>query len=102
MTSAALNYQEEGSRLIFDAMNGFKIEPLPGVGELRTGECPRCEHEIELRLAPRAWAKVGFGDLGSHDKTTEIITFCNCEEEHPGRPADRTGCGLFSVVRVRA
>jgi hypothetical protein len=68
------------------------------------GKCDRCKHwmTVELPIEDRTHRKV------SKDRDNETlgnrwfvkVAFCNCGEDHPGRPKDRLGCGAFGALRV--
>jgi len=81
-----------------------------------TGACPRCEHGLP---AARRWLVVvspitkmndrerrrlaaelrgADVDLSQGDETFELS--CQCDQEHPGRPHGRTGCGATFDLRV--
>jgi hypothetical protein len=71
------------------------------------GPCPRCEHVFsasKVRTAVTDWE----GTLGeSADERdpgaaefVEVDLWCECDDEHPGRPDGRTGCG--AAYRVPA
>lgn len=58
------------------------------VGWVKTGECPRCRHPIAV------YQEIVYGVLPSL-----VVATCNCEEAHPGRPADlKQGCGQHGRV----
>jgi hypothetical protein len=60
-------------------------------------ECPSCGHAC---TAP--WPTEGYWvglapSSGAEEPGGEWITVpCACEENHPGRPADRAGCGFYA------
>jgi hypothetical protein len=80
------------------------------------GTCPRCEHGLP---AARRWLvavspitklndrdrrrlaadlRAAGVDLSHGDETFELS--CQCDEEHPGRPEGRKGCGATFDLRV--
>ncbi|MEV0794103.1 hypothetical protein [Kribbella sp. NPDC050459] len=88
------------------AAGTFVIENF-GVGtSLLGGRCPRCDASIEIPLLDDVFR----GDLGSRPgggtgapggiRSVPII--CTCAEAHPGRPADRVGCGAYWIFDVPA
>jgi hypothetical protein len=50
------------------------------------GPCPRCAAFLEILVSGSVVRTVG-GD--------PVVVICDCECEHPGRPADRRGCGAY-------
>jgi hypothetical protein len=80
-----------------------------------SGTCPRCGHPIQHREWLVAVAgslrvnnkqmeallshldEIGI-DLSRGDETIDIT--CPCDEEHPGRPENKRGCGARFRVRV--
>ena len=62
------------------------------------GPCPRCGHTFSERrvrtaVTDRTGTLGGPGD-GVGGSFVEVDLWCGCEDEHPGRPDGKTGCGV--------
>jgi hypothetical protein len=76
-------------------------EPKPGLRILR-GSCPRCGAIIDIPLMPSVFGgnrssstvlrpgATSKGDAGSIEPV-----LCTCDDDHPGRPDGRRGCGAY-------
>ena len=73
-----------------------------------SGDCPRCEDDVEFSMEFDAPLPGKFGGLGQSIITlpapaqyVTIDVVCHCRGEHPGRPADvHRGCGILFAVEV--
>ena len=60
--------------------------------------CPACKHECD-REPPGGGTVAALDDqpLGDDEPAGEWVTLrCVCQEEHPGRPTDKRGCGFYA------
>jgi hypothetical protein len=70
------------------------------------GPCPRCGHDNTQTkvLSAVTTSKVGNMDeaaiRSSADQPTTVTIPCKCGEPHSGRPADKTGCGIFMNLHL--
>jgi hypothetical protein len=82
------------------AAKSFVIEDFGSGMSLLSGPCPRCRSAIEVPVIDRVVRAVQFDeDLAPTDiRTVPII--CTCSEAHPGRPAERVGCGAYWVFDI--
>ncbi|MET9269611.1 hypothetical protein [Kribbella sp. NPDC003557] len=103
------------------AAGTFVIENF-GVGtSLLGGRCPRCDASIEVPLVddvfrgdlsgrpggvtrPGGTSRPGGpgGPDGPATRSRSVPIICTCTEVHPGRPADRVGCGAYWIFDVPA
>jgi hypothetical protein len=60
--------------------------------------CPRCQHENAIDLEFRLKILL---DRESNPPALqrEIYVQCECIDDHPGRPAEETGCGARSSIK---
>ncbi|MEV4758493.1 hypothetical protein AB0J86_25775 [Micromonospora sp. NPDC049559] len=77
--------------------------PAPGT-LLLTGPCPRCGTVIQVPVVDGVYKTTGRFRVGGRrepapsERLEPLI--CTCEEEHPGRPAGRAGCGAYWLLRI--
>jgi hypothetical protein len=73
------------------------------------GPCPRCQTQIDIPVVTtlfRSWQGFGgrFRDKGSRNAAADDVEpepmLCTCDDEHPGRPADRFGCGAYWTLAI--
>ncbi|GAA2195392.1 hypothetical protein [Micromonospora lupini] len=55
-----------------------------------SGRCPRCDHPSTTTLVDEVYRK----DVAAPDPGYRTL-LCECEVEHPGRPAGLRGCGAY-------
>ena len=85
----------------------FTLEkPHAGITILR-GNCPRCDALLELPVVDTMFQGMRtVSDLFHRRWTTSPADdhvepmICLCEDEHPGRPEGRTGCGAYWTLLV--
>lgn len=69
------------------------------------GACPRCGDRLDHGQAQEAVVLSRRVLSGSGtDATSEYVyvdLWCSCEQAHPGRPADRRGCGVAFRVPAK-
>jgi len=83
-------------------------EPTRGMLILR-GPCPRCQTQIDIPVVTTLFrSSYGFGGrflakgppaTRAGDVEPEPMV-CTCDDEHPGRPADRFGCGAYWMLAI--
>jgi hypothetical protein len=79
------SWQEETSQDWFTEVESWDWQMHPD-GWLKAGTCPRCGHQMSIVRG------AGGGLTFALDEP--VTAFCNCEEEHDGRPTTiRRGCG---------
>lgn len=77
--------------------------PAPGTLVL-TGPCPRCDTVIRVPVVDGVYKGPSRFRLGTQrepeppQRLEPLI--CTCEEEHPGRPAGRVGCGAYWLQQI--
>ncbi|MFB7407293.1 hypothetical protein ACFCZ2_08945 [Streptomyces sp. NPDC056202] len=71
------------------AARAFAVDRGPGGVVRLTGPCPRCGAWI----SPPAVAETVRGRDTTGPGLVTVV--CDCEEPHPQRPANRTGCGAY-------
>ena len=79
------------------------------------GECPRCEHWMDIEIPVEARTGVSVTRVKDNQrlearralvgpkrpKDFELVVFCNCGAHHPERPAEFPhGCGAFGKIVV--
>ncbi|MET9335873.1 hypothetical protein ABZX78_32525 [Streptomyces cellulosae] len=91
-----------------EAAKEFSLTRLgPGTAELR-GPCPRCRVMIRVPVVTstyksfRLWRRSSAEPVLPPGDVHEEIVICTCEEDHPGRPGDRSGCGAFWRLEITA
>lgn len=78
--------------------------PAPGM-LLLTGPCPRCAATIDIAVVEgvyktfRLRRRAAAGPPPAPAERIEPVV-CTCTEEHTGRPANRTGCGAFWLLKI--
>ncbi|MCX5066287.1 hypothetical protein OOJ91_10405 [Micromonospora lupini] len=55
-----------------------------------SGRCPRCDHPSTTTLVDEVYRK----DAATPDTGYRTL-LCECDAEHPGRPAGLRGCGAY-------
>lgn len=76
------------------AARTFTVDRSPG-GTLRlSGPCPRCGTWFTLPVV----SETVRGRTNS--RSGYVTVMCGCEEPHPQRPANRTGCGAYWNLTV--
>lgn len=77
--------------------------PAPGT-LLLTGPCPRCHTEIRVPVVDGVYKGVGRFRLGAGREPVQSERLepmiCICDEQHPGRPTGRAGCGAYWLLRI--
>lgn len=79
------------------------VQAGPGTAELR-GPCPRCRTTIRVPVVTstfksfRLWPRTGQRTPPANVR--EELVICTCEEEHPGRPDGKFGCGAFWRLQI--
>ena len=89
------------------AVKDFTVtEPARGTLVLR-GPCPRCHAFIEIPLVSsifRSSRSVGGWPRARAPKAAEAghkePMMCTCEDDHPNRPAGRSGCGAYWTLII--
>jgi hypothetical protein len=83
------------------AAQSFTVsEPARGTLILR-GPCPRCCAVIDIPVISNIFRLSGLvsGLLPARGQSAEVNhtepMMCTCIEDHPGRPAERDGCGAY-------
>ncbi|MEU1787244.1 hypothetical protein AB0H03_12660 [Streptomyces sparsogenes] len=75
----------------------------PGTAELR-GPCPRCGTVIHVPVVSSTYKsfRLSRGARRSSPPPGERLepVICTCADDHPGRPADKVGCGAFWLLRI--
>ncbi len=81
-------------------------ETEPGVILLH-GRCPQCQANIEIivvtiifasRRRLRSWLRPD--RAAAPDAEIEQPVMCTCQDEHPGRPDGRIGCGAYWMMII--
>ncbi|QER90531.1 hypothetical protein [Streptomyces tendae] len=106
---APVPYEEVNHRSFEEeAAKEFSLTRLgPGTAELR-GPCPRCRVMIRVPVVTstyksfRLWRRSSAQPVPPPGDVHEEIVICTCEEHHPGRPGDRSGCGAFWRLEITA
>lgn len=88
------------------AKNFTVTEAAPGTLVLR-GPCPRCAAIIETPVVSSIfrssrsladWLPRRAPEIAGSDWVEPMM--CTCEDEHPGRPQGRTGCGAHWTLTI--
>jgi hypothetical protein len=88
--SASLPYvSESGPALAQKAADSFSVKLLRSDEVLLTGTCPKCEHLMS------AYGEKHFMATMNAPQAILVTVLCSCEEEHPGRPDKKKGCGRY-------
>lgn len=65
-----------------------------------SGACPSCYGPIDFISPVRVAIGGSPGLRGQGAKERSLTVQCNCELDHPGRPAGETGCGQSFVLVI--
>ncbi|MBB2943581.1 hypothetical protein FB565_003310 [Actinoplanes lutulentus] len=61
------------------------------------GRCPKCDCDSVTVVDLTTGVK---GPGGAVSPTLDVLVLCSCTSPHPGRPADRSGCGRGGWLTV--
>ncbi|GHA94280.1 hypothetical protein GCM10010330_55470 [Streptomyces tendae] len=81
------------------------VQVAKGTAELR-GPCPRCGTAIQIPLVSgtyksfRLWRRNGVRPTPPPGEVHEETVICTCEEDHPGRPEGKIGCGAYWCLEI--
>ena len=81
---------------------GF-LPPDDPVWIIIDGICPTCHAQLSVRHPVRVWQIDGSTlDLNSRKvrRTQNVPITCECELEHPDRPAENNGCGRSFSLEI--
>jgi hypothetical protein len=97
---------KRGLKLYWKAIKDSSHLPREDVpAERRTlcliGACPACGHEMDKMVRQRMDDEAGAPSSARElNRELDVLVYCNCTGLHPGRPADRTGCGSYGWLHV--
>ncbi|MFF5057233.1 hypothetical protein ACFY1S_29005 [Micromonospora sp. NPDC000663] len=64
-----------------------------------SGRCPRCDHPTTSTLVDALYRRNAPATVPDADYRAVL---CECEADHPARPAGSRGCGAYWTVRLEA
>ncbi|MER6685858.1 hypothetical protein [Streptomyces olivaceoviridis] len=74
---------------------GLRVEAADAGVVVLYGRCPRCGCAFTYTHTDRVFRSPRRGPRPAH-----VPVLCACETDHPGRPAEETGCGAYWNVVV--
>lgn len=91
------------------AAETFAVAELARGMLILRGPCPRCQAQIDIPVvttlfrSPHSFvglfSRKGPKAAGEDDLEPEPM-LCTCDDDHPGRPADRVGCGAYWTLTI--
>lgn len=78
------------------AAETLRLDPVGADSVLLRGPCPRCRCDVDIPVIDSVFRSWWVGRRSVPTQTDSVYpVVCNCRTDHPGRPADRTGCGAY-------
>lgn len=89
------------------AANELTVTELARGTLVASGPCPRCRDFIEITLVNkifRYWRSGGGSPRAAAPNVREAgheePMMCTCQDDHPGRPEGRPGCGAYWALTI--
>lgn len=107
MTQSQTAYMERTVLQLAQSLSSFTRQQIKG-GVAVTGPCPECLHTFTFSiiyepqlLTPGTSITGQSAGRGLTDPAPNYLIRCACTEDHPGRPAENTGCGAMAFIKIR-
>ncbi|MEV4657527.1 hypothetical protein [Micromonospora sp. NPDC049301] len=78
------------------AAAGFTVREFE-FAVLLTGRCPRCDHLMSSSVVDELYRREASAAAPDPGYRTVL---CECEADHPARPAGLRGCGAYWTLRL--
>ncbi|MFE4649457.1 hypothetical protein [Streptomyces sp. NPDC056707] len=102
-----MDYSERTELELAHSVGNFDKQQIPG-GVAITGSCPSCRHTFTYPIIFEAQLITPGGSItgqsagrGLTDPAPKYLLRCVCLEDHPGRPADGSGCGAMAYINIK-
>ncbi|MEH1168848.1 hypothetical protein V6V47_26025 [Micromonospora sp. CPCC 205539] len=79
------------------AAAGFTVREFEFAVQL-SGQCPRCDHSTTATLVDELYRRESPAGTARNPGYRTVL--CECEADHPTRPAGLRGCGAYWTLRL--